>query len=99
MSRHYYDVYMLNQKDIVPTALERQELLQEIIQNNMVFFKDPNSAYDEAKLGKLRLVPSSEMLEVLEHDYKQREEMMIGKYPSFKEIIKVIKDLEGKLNN
>ena len=99
MSRHYYDIYMLNQKDIVPTALARQELLQEVIQNNMVFFKDPNSAYEDSKLGKLRLAPSEKMLITLKQDYKEMEVMMIGNYPIFEEIIKVIQDLEIKLNS
>ena len=98
MSRHYYDIYMLVQKGIVITAIAQKNLLQEVIENNIVFFKDPNSAYETAKLGELRLAPSEEMLMALKQDYKEMEVMMIGNYPSFDNIIKVIRDLETQLN-
>lgn len=98
MSRHYYDIYMLTQKGIAITAIAQKNLLQEVIKNNIVFFKDPNSAYEIAKLGELRLAPSEEMLMALKQDYKEMEVMMIVNYPSFDEIIVVIKELERQLN-
>ena len=99
MSRHYYDIYMLAKQGIAITAVAQKELLEEVIKNNIVFFKDPNSAYETAKLGELKLAPSEEMLMALKQDYKEMEVMMIGNYPSFDDILKVIKDLEMKLNN
>ncbi|MGB4191994.1 MAG: hypothetical protein WBJ81_05570 [Rickettsiales bacterium] len=39
------------------------------------------------------------MLENLRQDYKNMEVMILGETPSFNNIIKVIKDLEEKLNN
>jgi hypothetical protein len=49
MSRHYYDIYMMNQKGVTASALAQKDLLKEIIKNNMVFFNDASSSYDTAR--------------------------------------------------
>lgn len=99
MSRHYYDIYMMDKKGITVSALDQKDLLKEVIKNNMVFFKDASSSYSTAKLGELRLKPSNEMLSELQQDYKEMEIMIIKNCPDFESIMFIIDKLETKLNN
>jgi hypothetical protein len=99
MSRHYYDVYMFTKSSIYKKALQNPKLLEEVVRNNMIFFKDSNSSQETAILGRLKLLPSKEMLINLRQDYKEMEVMMIGEYPAFDEIMEVISNLEKHLNS
>jgi len=98
MSRHYYDIYMMDKKGITPSALVQKELLHEIIKNNMTYFKDASSSYDTARLGQLNLKPSNDMLSELRQDYKGMEIMITKDYPAFENIISSIEQLENQLN-
>ena len=99
MSRHYYDVYMLIKQGIDKSAMLNLTCLDDVVKNNIIFFKDNNASQNTAKLGSFCLVPSAEMLENLRQDYTNMEVMILGETPSFDNIIKVIKDLEVRLNN
>ena len=99
MSRHYYDVYMLIKQGIDKSAMLNLTCLDDVVKNNIIFFKDNNASQNTAKLGSFCLVPNAEMLENLRQDYKNMEVMILGETPSFDNIIKVIKDLEVRLNN
>jgi hypothetical protein len=99
MSRHYYDVYMLAKQGIDKSAMLNLTCLDDVIKNNIIFFKDNNASQNTAKLGSFCLVPNAEMLDNLRQDYKNMEVMILGETPSFDEIIKAIKDLEVRLNN
>lgn len=99
MSRHYYDVYMLAKQGIDKSAMMNLACLDDVVKNNIIFFKDNNASQNTAKLGDLCLVPSAEMLENLRQDYKNMEVMILRETPSFDDIIKAIKDLEERLNN
>ena len=99
MSRHYYDVYMLAKQGVDKSAMLNLTCLDDVVKNNIIFFKDNNASQNTAKLGNFCLVPNAEMLENLRQDYKNMEVMILGETPSFDEIIKAIKDLEERLNN
>ena len=98
MSRHFYDTYMMNQKSVTEKALADIPLLTQVVQNKTLFFRDPKASYDTAKIGSLRLVPSGKILQNLEKDYKAMEEMFMGLFPSFDEIIEGIVKLEKRIN-
>lgn len=89
---------MMDKQGLTITALTQKSLLKDIIENNMVFFRDTSSSYDTAKLGELRLTPTKEMLTELKQDYKAMEIMMIKNYPTFEELISAIEALEKQLN-
>lgn len=99
MSRHYYDVYMLITQGVDQSAMQDLDCLNDVVENNMIFFKDNNSSQNTAKLGSFRLVPTSEMQADLHKDYKNMDVMILGETPSFENIIKFITDLELKLNS
>lgn len=99
MSRHYYDVYMLVKQGIDKDALLNPSCLVDVVTNNLIFFKDNNASQNTARLGSFHLMPSTKLMEDLNQDYKNMAMMILGNAPDFKEIIKVIKDLEERINN
>ena len=99
MSRHYYDVYILNQKGISENALKEKDLLKEVTKNNMIFFKDNNVSYETSAIGTLKLCPSDEMRIELKKDYNDMQEMFMHEQISFEDIINNIYKLEQEINN
>ncbi len=99
MSRHYYDVYMLIRQGVGQSAMQNLDCLNDVVENNQIFFKDNNSSQNTAKLGSFHLVPTAEMQDNLHKDYKKMDVMILGATPEFKDIIKLITDLELKLNS
>lgn len=98
MSRHYYDTFMMDQKGVTEEALADTALLDLVVQNKTLFFRDPRASYNTAQIGTLRLVPEGETLQALKKDYKAMEEMFMAKFPSFDEIIGRLTPLEQRLN-
>jgi len=99
MSRHYYDIYMMYQKGLVDKALNQSVLLEEIVRNNMIFFKDNNASHETAIFGSFKLSPSSEMGSELLQDYKDMQEMFMHDQINFDNILETISELEKLINN
>lgn len=98
ISRHYYDVYMLIKSGIDKNAIKDISCLEEVVKNNIIFFKDNNASQNTAKPGSFHLIPSPETLNDLKKDYEKMEVMILGTYPKFNDIIDTIKSLENILN-
>lgn len=98
MSRHYYDTFMMDQKGVTEEALTDTALLDLVVQNKAIFFRDPRASYDTAKIGTLRLVPEGKTLQALKKDYKAMKEMFMTHFPSFDDIIERLIILEQKIN-
>ncbi|MHC5848026.1 nucleotidyl transferase AbiEii/AbiGii toxin family protein, partial [Streptococcus pyogenes] len=64
----------------------------------MKFYPRKWARYEDALVGKLKLVPKEYRFSEIEKDYKAMEEMIYGEYPKFDEIIKVLKELEKEIN-
>ncbi|MBI3552717.1 MAG: nucleotidyl transferase AbiEii/AbiGii toxin family protein [Elusimicrobia bacterium] len=97
-SRHYYDLYCLSRHEIGREALKRGDLLERVIQHKSFFFSSSWANYATAKPGTLRLVPDAKRLAVLSQDYDEMQAMMFGASPKWSEIIKELKQLEGRIN-
>lgn len=98
MSRHYYDTYILDVKGVTKAALDNLPLLDQVVHNKSVFFKDNNVSYETAKIGSLKLVPSKEMISELKADYKAMQEMFMTDAPDFDLVISTLRKLEDKIN-
>ena len=85
MSRHYYDVYMLVKQGIDKDALLNPNCLDDVVTNNLIFFKDNNASQNTAKLGSFHLMPSTKLMEDLNQDYENMEMMILRDAPDFKE--------------
>ena len=100
LSRHWYDLYMLNHSHIGVEALDRLDILDSVLEYKRAFFNASYANYDDCQKGKLRLIPSSENQEALAKDYAHMidADMFYQTPPSFSEIIVSLKNLEFKIN-
>lgn len=88
----------MDQKGVTEEALTDTALLDLVVQNKAIFFRDPRASYDTAKIGTLRLVPEGKTLQALKKDYKAMKEMFMTHFPSFDDIIERLIILEQKIN-
>ncbi len=98
-SRHYYDLYRLT---LLPTirdsALARIDLLDEVAEFKIRFYRCPWARYEQAKPGSLRLLPPSHHVKDLQKDYAAMSEMLFGDIPSFSAIMEGLRHLEATIN-
>ncbi len=96
--RHYYDVMMLDQRNITQEALKNTELLDIVVQNKNTFFHVAWARQDTANIGTLKLYPSQHFLPALEKDYHDMAEMFFGEVPSFEKVMGDIERIEKTVN-
>lgn len=98
LSRHYYDTYELAQKGIASSALQNPSLLEQVVRNKTLMFKEPGASYHMAQIGTLRLVPNEGLLPALKKDYKAMTEMFMGEAPPFDKLMASLNELETLIN-
>ena len=98
-SRHYYDVYCMCKNGVDKKAINQIDLLEDVAIFKIKFYPRGWARYDLAKPGSLKLLPASHSLDRLHKDYFDMKSMIYGEYPSFDEILKMIKTLETKINS
>jgi len=98
MSRHYYDTFMMAQRGVADAALRDKALLEQVVRNKKLLFRDARASYDTAVFGTLKLVPPEELLPTLKKDYEAMGEMFMGAAPDIAEILSELAELEGKIN-
>lgn len=100
LSRHWYDLYMLNHSHIGVEALDRLDILNSVLEYKRAFFNASYANYDDCQKGKLRLIPSSENQEALAKDYAHMidADMFYQPPPLFREITASLESLEFKIN-
>lgn len=98
MSRHYYDTYILAKKGKAEQAILKPELLEQVVRNKSLMFRDTKASYDTAVFGTLQLLPKDEQLAGLKDDYAKMAEMFMGDFPDFSIVIAELKELQEKIN-
>lgn len=99
MSRHYYDTFMLDQHGIADKALLNPDLLESVVHNKSLLFRDAKASYDTAVIGRLKLLPTDEQRTHLKQDYEKMAEMFMGEYPDFDTVMNGLSKLEQKINS
>lgn len=97
LSRHYYDLVMLDRAGVTAEALAQPELLAAVVRNKSLMFADRAASYDTAVIGQLRLFPTG-MTEALASDYNAMADMFMAQPPSLPALVEAIADLEKRLN-
>ena len=98
LSRHYYDLLMLDQSAVTGAALASDGLLESVVRNKSIMFADNKASYGTAVLGSLRLLPGDEDEPKLSDDYAAMAEMFMGDPPAFAELIDGLRALEDRIN-
>jgi len=99
LSRHYYDLLMLANAGVDDRAIDRADLLAQVVENKSLMFPDAAASYDTAQLGTLRLLPTAKDQETLAADYAAMGEMFMAPPPPFKELMAGLESQETKLNS
>ncbi len=97
--RHYYDIVMLDNKNLTHEAMQDIELLEDVRKNKSIYFPAKWANYDEAVIGSLRLYPNEVFIDQLEADHAKMADMFFGNAPNFDETLEHIKRLENIINN
>ena len=98
-SRHYYDLYRLSRSPIRDMALAQLDLLQQVVDFKMKFYRSAWAKYGEARPGSLRLLPPAERVADLRKDYQGMQPMLFGTTPGFEDILTELAALEKMVNN
>lgn len=98
LSRHFYDVFMLDAAGVTARALDKRDLLRQVVRNKSLMFAEAKASYGTAELGSLRLSVSDAMREALAADYAAMSEMFMEEPPGFTELVDRLAALETELN-
>ena len=98
MFRHYYDIVMLDKKNITEDALKDLSLLNDVVRNKIIYFPSKWANYEEAKIGSLRIYPKGKFVKPIRQDYQKMSEMFFGNPPDFENIMSEIERIESVIN-
>ena len=79
-------------------ALERTDLLRDVVEFKKHFYRAPWANYDSARPGSLRLLPQPHHRKALLEDYLKMRAMLFGAIPSFEIIEQGLAALENRIN-
>jgi hypothetical protein len=74
-------------------------LLHEVIAFKQWFYRSPKAQYKKAVPGSFRLLPDTDLTDVLKDDYNRTKEMIFGIPPTFEFIVQTLKALEDEINS
>lgn len=99
-SRHYYDLAMLLAMDDGQAAVADLDLLAQVAQHKVTFFRSGWASYETARSGTLRLMPNDVRVKDLRADYRAMAPMMFDQTPPpFDDILAKIAALEETINS
>lgn len=99
MSRHLYDVHRIMQTGIADQALTDENLYNSVIEHRRKFIGLRGFDYDTLRRPNLKIVPTGEIRDRWEADYKNTVmNMVMGAAPTFGEIIAELEELNERIN-
>lgn len=98
MSRHYYDTVIMTERGVAEEAMKQPGLLEQVVRNKSIMFRDSKASYETAVIGSLKLLPSEEIEKDLRADYADMQEMFMGDAPEFNVLLERLRELEARIN-
>ena len=103
LSRHWYDLHMLVGGNCIDinAALKDDAVLREVVALKNVFFYSGSAKYASCLEGNMILTPDDDLLGRIAEDYDEMRNMnlVVGKPPSFDEILKSIGLIQKTVNH
>ncbi|MEF9880424.1 MAG: nucleotidyl transferase AbiEii/AbiGii toxin family protein [Clostridia bacterium] len=97
-SRHYYDLFCMNQSNVKALAFADFDLLASVVRFKNRFYPTGSAHYELAKPGTFRLMPPERSIQLLQSDYEHMKNMIYGNQPSFEEILACLQSMEEEIN-
>jgi hypothetical protein len=88
----------MSRAPVADEALANLDLLNDVVQFKMRFYRCPWAQYELAKPGSLRLSPPEHHRTALQQDYRAMQTLLFGDIPNFDEVLAGIAALEQKIN-
>lgn len=98
-SRHFYDLYKMDNTAVKTRAYADLVLLDKVVTFKQRFYPVAAARYDLAKPGTIRLVPPEESMSAFASDFTQMRNMIFGDIPDFSEIIACLRRMEDEINS
>lgn len=98
-SRHYYDLWCMEQSPVKAAAYADLALLRQVVAFKDRFYPAGSAHYDLAKPGTMRLMPPEDCLAALREDYDHMKNMIFGEKPEFDAILSAVQKMENEINS
>jgi hypothetical protein len=105
VSRHWHDVFALDQAGYAATALADRALATTVARHKNAFFRERDGGgayidYAVAVSGGLRLVPDGDRLTLLADDYQRMvaDGLLLSTPPPFSSLIDLCLDIQNRAN-
>lgn len=98
-SRHYYDLWCMEQSPVKAAAYEDLELLRQVVAFKDRFYPAGSAHYDLAKPGTMRLMPPEDCRTALREDYDHMKNMIFGEKPEFDVILSAVQKMENEIHS
>jgi hypothetical protein len=98
LSRHYYDLLMLDRAGITEEARAQPGLLAQVVRNKSLMFADKAASYETAVPGQIRLLPTDAMADSLATDYAAMADMFMAPPPPLDDLLAGLAEVEARLN-
>ena len=98
-SRHYYDLWCMEQSPVKEVAYADLALLRQVVAFKDRFYPAGSAHYDLAKPGTMRLTPPEDCLAALREDYDHMKNMIFGEKPEFDVILSAVQKMENEINS
>ena len=98
-SRHYYDLWCMEQSPVKEVAYADLALLRQVVAFKDRFYPAGSAHYDLAKPGTMRLMPPEDCRTALREDYDHMKNMIFGETPEFDVILPTVQKMEDEINS
>jgi len=100
-SRHIYDIYAILNSEAGENILSDVELLENVARHKELYFRDGQAEYNSAAEGRLKLLPSQEMIDAYRTDYRMMADFFFYGYepPDFDELLNALGHIEEAVRN
>ena len=98
MSRHYYDVAKMSRLSVGRRAMKNHALLDDVREHDKLAFRSAWRKHDELAPGRVQVIPTPEMCEVVSRDYARMQDMMYGERPAFAWILERMREIDAAIN-
>ena len=97
MSRHLYDLYMMDKAGYSAKALSDKELYSSLVEHRSVFNAVRGIDYSGHDPENLSILPPPDLMPLWEEDYRfMREQFIYGETPDFPELISTIRSIQDR---
>lgn len=79
-------------------ALANIDLLEKVVEHKSLYSRSGWANYDTVKQGTFKAIPEKRVLDAMEKDYSAMSEMFFEEVPTWRKIVRLLKEFEDEFN-